>query len=212
MSDENIGDSAVIAVSRGGRPTKYEPETIDRLLAAIADGLTQKQACIATGICENTLSNWREKHPELESRLEQARESARQKALAGIKQAGEAGDWRALEAFLRMSFPADYRRDASISVTATAVAAQQQVVSEEQRQRLIKLLQEQQRQSALAQRSALAAAARQLPSGAQPGWKPENRPIISVDASHLSAALKPAADQDPGGLAEGWGLNHPELL
>jgi hypothetical protein len=32
-----------------GRPTKYEPETVDRLLAALADGLTQKQACIASG-------------------------------------------------------------------------------------------------------------------------------------------------------------------
>jgi len=32
-----------------GRPTKSEPETIDQLLAALADGLTQKQACIASG-------------------------------------------------------------------------------------------------------------------------------------------------------------------
>jgi hypothetical protein len=36
MSDE---DSAVIAITNtGGRPTKYEPETVDRLLAALADG------------------------------------------------------------------------------------------------------------------------------------------------------------------------------
>ncbi|HWX16457.1 MAG TPA: hypothetical protein VNY07_07710 [Chthoniobacterales bacterium] len=36
--------------------------------------------------------------------------TARRKALAGIKAAGEAGDWRAVETFLLMSFAADYRR------------------------------------------------------------------------------------------------------
>ena len=79
-------NSAVIATTNNvGRPTKYEPETVDRLLAALTDGLTQKQACIASGICENTLAAWREKYPELEPGLQQAREQARQKALAGIK-------------------------------------------------------------------------------------------------------------------------------
>jgi len=61
---------------------------------------------------------------------------------AGIRAAGEAGDWRALEAFLRLSFPGDYRRDASINVTATANTQQAAVVcTEEQRQRLIELRQ-----------------------------------------------------------------------
>jgi len=66
--------------------------------------------------------------------------TARRKALAGIKAAGEAGDWRALEAFLRMSFAADYRRDANINVTATATTQQATVVcDEQQRQRLIEM-------------------------------------------------------------------------
>ena len=73
--------------------------------------------------------------------MAQAREQARQKALAGIKTAGEAGDWRAWAEYLRLSFPADYRRDASINVTATANAQQAAgvVCTEEQRQRLIAL-------------------------------------------------------------------------
>jgi hypothetical protein len=46
----------------------------------------------------------------------------------------------ALKATLRMSFPADYRRDASINITATASAQQAAVVvTEERRQRLIAL-------------------------------------------------------------------------
>jgi len=36
--------------------------------------------------------------------MAEAREKARQKALAGIKAAGEAGNWRASEAVLRMHF------------------------------------------------------------------------------------------------------------
>ena len=49
MNKEN-GHSALIAITnKGGRPTKYEPEAVDRLLAALADGLTQKQAFIASG-------------------------------------------------------------------------------------------------------------------------------------------------------------------
>ena len=63
--------------------------------------------------------------------MAEAREQARQKALAGIKAAGEAGDWRASEAFLRMSFPADYRRDASVNVNASAAVQQADIVCDE---------------------------------------------------------------------------------
>jgi len=111
---------------------------VDRLLEALAHGLTLKQACIASGISESTLGDWRDPYAELEARLAQAREQARQKALAGIKAAGEAGDWQALEAFLRMSFQADYRRASNASVEVnTALQTQAVVCTEEQRMRLI---------------------------------------------------------------------------
>jgi hypothetical protein len=82
---------------------------------------------LSHGISESTLSNWKEQYPELEQRLASAREQARQKVLARIRTAGEAGEWRASEAFLRMSFPADYRRG-DINVNATAVSDQRTVV------------------------------------------------------------------------------------
>ncbi len=72
--------------------------------------------------------------------MAEAREQARQKALARIKAAGEAGEWRGHETFLRMSFPTDYRRDASVNVNAIATAQQVGIVSgEETRARLIAL-------------------------------------------------------------------------
>ena len=93
---------------------------------------------MAVGIGETTLHSWREEHPEIERQLEEARELCCKKALARIKAAGEAGDWRTSEAFLRMSFPADYRRDASVNVNAIATAQQAGVIcDEEMRARLI---------------------------------------------------------------------------
>jgi hypothetical protein len=144
MSQDNIQltvkKSDVSSVNRGGRPTKYEAETVDRILAAIADGLTLRQASIVGGINEDTLSDWRERYPDLQEQLAAAREQARQKALAGIKAAGYGGDWRALEAFLKFSFWQDYRQNPSVQVNATAVAQTTEQVSDEaMRARLIKL-------------------------------------------------------------------------
>jgi hypothetical protein len=117
--------------NKGGRPTLYAPEVVDRLLGALADGLTIKQACVVSGISESTLSDWRERYSDLETRLAPAREQARQKALAGIKAAGEGGDWRAWAAYLTYSFQSDYRKDASVNVTATAAVQTQAVVCDE---------------------------------------------------------------------------------
>jgi hypothetical protein len=132
-----MNNSELIEINKVGRPSKYQPATIQRILAALEDGLTQKQACLYAGICENTLAAWRQKHPELEAQINQAREQAGRKALAGIKAAAEKGDWRAWEAFLRMSFPGDYRQGTSVTVSATAGAQQAIVCTEEQRARII---------------------------------------------------------------------------
>jgi hypothetical protein len=132
-----MGNFAVIATNKGGRPSKYSPAAVRRLVSALKDGLTQKQACIAVGICENTLAAWQRKHSELEAEIGKARERARRMALAGIKAAAEKGDWRAWESFLRFSFHADYRQGANVSVTATATAQQAIVCDEATRARLI---------------------------------------------------------------------------
>jgi hypothetical protein len=124
-------------LSEPGRPTKYTPETVERLLAALADGLTQKQACLACGIGESTLYGWKKERPKLVTQMTEAREQARQKALAKIKAAGESGDWRASAEFLKLSFP-EYRQGNSIHVSATANAqqAQEVVLTKEKRREL----------------------------------------------------------------------------
>jgi hypothetical protein len=125
--------------NKGGRPTKYEPETVERLLTALADGLNIKQACVAAQVSETTLGRWRDEHPELEPQLNEAREQARQEALRRIRQAGERGDWKADVAFLQYSFAADYRQAGTkIDISATATGQQANVVcTEAERKRLI---------------------------------------------------------------------------
>ena len=56
--------SDIIATVKRGRPSKYTPESVNDLLAALANGLTQKQACKLIRICENTLAAWRRGYTE----------------------------------------------------------------------------------------------------------------------------------------------------
>jgi len=67
-----------------------------------------KGACVVAGIGVTTLAEWRQKHPSLENRMNEARERARQDALREIKNAGQK-DWRAKAEWLRLTFPEDYR-------------------------------------------------------------------------------------------------------
>ena len=94
MTQENNEPTEAEQYGKAGRPTKYESKTAERLLAALADGLTHKQACIAAEVGQTTLADWRNRHPDLQQEMDEAREVARQKALSAIKAAGQK-DWRA---------------------------------------------------------------------------------------------------------------------
>ena len=63
--------------SRVGRPTKYNETTIARLCEALGDGMPIKAACVVAAIGVTTLNEWREKYPEIEERMSQARERYR---------------------------------------------------------------------------------------------------------------------------------------
>lgn len=112
-----------------GRPTKYTDEVIDQVCAALADGMPIKGACVMAQIGVSTLNDWREKHPEIEERMSEARERARQTALHRIKSAGDK-DWRAYAEWLRLTFASDYRGAAKIEVSASASASTGLVLTE----------------------------------------------------------------------------------
>jgi hypothetical protein len=108
--------------ARIGRPTKFTDETVERLCAAMADGMPIKGACTVAGIGVTTLKEWRERYPDLEERISDAREHARLRALQAIKAAGEK-DWRAWAEWLKLTHPSEYRGSgAKIEVSALATA------------------------------------------------------------------------------------------
>ena len=118
-----------------GRPTKYSQQTIDRVCKALADGMPIKSSCIAAGIGVTTLNEWRDKYPEIEERMNQARERFREKALPTIKKAIDNDDWRVAVAALKLVFP-EYRESSKVDVTATAQVSTL-VLTEEMRLKLI---------------------------------------------------------------------------
>jgi hypothetical protein len=138
MNTEHTELMVVGQQGKAGRPSKYSPETVDRLLAGLADGLSYKSACITAGIGVSTLADWREKYPELEVRMEEAREVARLKMLQRIKRASE-NDWRAAAEWLKLTFPSDYRRvqpAQSADNTTINVTHNTRVLSPERQQEL----------------------------------------------------------------------------
>src|SRR5678809_840588 len=105
QQNRTIATTTYVRTGKPGHPSKYTPTAVRRLLAAIADGMTNKAACVAANIGVATLRDWRKEHPDLELRMEEAREKARQKALRRIKTAAEQGDWRADAEWLKLTFP-----------------------------------------------------------------------------------------------------------
>ena len=120
--------------NKGGKPSSFTPKKAELLIRALRAGLTTKQAAQACGISRTTLATWREKYPDFESRVEAAREQARQNALEGTENAGKQ-DWKALAQWLRLAF-LEYRKDGpTFHVSANAQAGV--LCTEEQRQEII---------------------------------------------------------------------------
>src|SRR5262249_15806146 len=108
MTNDDEGSLDSNGEKQMGPPSKYKPEVVDKLLAAISEGLTQTQAASVAGIHRDTLITWKQKYPDFAKQLDQAREQCREKMLGIIKAAAESGEWKAAECHLRMSFFPQY--------------------------------------------------------------------------------------------------------
>ena len=117
-----------------GNKTKYSKTIVKKICSYIEQGLNNKQASQAAGICETTLREWRKEHPDFAEKVEQAREQMRAKVLAQILEAGKS-DWRALAEHLRLSFP-ELRDGNGPSVN---VAIQQNTITDPERASLIEM-------------------------------------------------------------------------
>jgi hypothetical protein len=78
----------------GGRPTLYRREMCDRLVEAMAKGLTAKAAATKIGISARSLFNWQKEHPEFLQAIQEGRQRSQlwweERALAMAN--GESGN------------------------------------------------------------------------------------------------------------------------
>jgi len=109
VAEDDLTQGLTFPASKGTKPTKLTKKTLSRLLKAISNGTPISSACVIAGIANSTLNEWRQEHPEINERIELARERMREKLLARIELAA-VDDWRAAAELLKLSFASDYRR------------------------------------------------------------------------------------------------------
>jgi hypothetical protein len=88
---------SVAAPRRGkpGRPTKFNPKTVKRVLCCVEKGMPLSLASSAAGFSYTTLSDYRAKHPQFAEALKRSIAKGVEKRLKKIEDASDAGDWRA---------------------------------------------------------------------------------------------------------------------
>lgn len=94
-----------------GRPTDYDPEMCERVVALGREGASRAEVCYELGICFKTFRNWEEAHPE----FLQATTQARQLSQGWWEKQGRKGIWSrefnssAYSLQVRNRFPDDWR-------------------------------------------------------------------------------------------------------
>ena len=91
-----------------GRPTKYTPETVDKILKAIAVGAPYTHACNYAGIGFDAFNEWRQKYPEFSEQIKEAEGKAAVGWLAKIEKAASDGNWTAAAWKLERRYPHDF--------------------------------------------------------------------------------------------------------
>lgn len=90
------------------RPTKLTPEITKKFVDAIRVGATQRIAALYAGVTDDTIINWRTRHPEFAEAIREAEGAGAVQSLAKIEQAASAGDWRAAAWKMERRFPQEY--------------------------------------------------------------------------------------------------------
>lgn len=93
-----------------GRPTKYNPETVKKIVDSIRVGATFHLACAYAGITEETFSQWRKKYSEFSDAVKEAEGAGAVGWLAKIEKAANDGVWQAAAWKLERRYPNDYGR------------------------------------------------------------------------------------------------------
>jgi hypothetical protein len=77
------------------RPTKYTPETVERICEGIRLGLTYELAAGYAGISYATFNDWREKKTQFSKAVAEAEAKGAAVNMARINKEAQEGEWRA---------------------------------------------------------------------------------------------------------------------
>lgn len=91
-----------------GRPTKYTPEIIDKVISAIALGAPFTHACNYAGVSFETFNEWRKQYPEFSEQVKTAEGRAVEGWLSKIEKAASDGNWQAAAWKLERRYPEDF--------------------------------------------------------------------------------------------------------
>lgn len=61
---------------RTGRPTKYDPEFCDIVIALGSQGMSKTEIAVELGVVRQTLENWKDEHPEFLDAMTRANQAS----------------------------------------------------------------------------------------------------------------------------------------
>lgn len=101
-----------------GRPTKFTPDTCNRILSAIRNGNTYEASAHYGGVSYDTLREWIKRgqeetageFSEFFEAIKSAEAKAEVESVALIRQAAQEGQWQAAAWFLERRKPSDWGR------------------------------------------------------------------------------------------------------
>lgn len=87
--------------------TKYTPDTVDRIIAAVRRGMSDLDACIIADICQDTFYTWLKERAEFSEAISRARADWKDSLVKKVEAHGEK-DWRALAFLLERKCPQEF--------------------------------------------------------------------------------------------------------
>jgi hypothetical protein len=99
------------APKRGGRPSKFTPPTLKRILGCARRGLPLTLCAQAVGVSTQALINYRKANPKFEEALQRAISRGVDARLKKIERASENGDWRAAAWMLEHCQPQHFAKN-----------------------------------------------------------------------------------------------------
>jgi hypothetical protein len=96
-------------MAKMGRPSKYTPATVERILSAIRSGATRQIAASCGGINEDTLYVWLKTYPEFSEQIQMVEAETAEKFLKSVQSAAKK-NWKAAAWWLERKLPEQFAR------------------------------------------------------------------------------------------------------